>query len=55
MLNYIQEFEERRALMKESYSAVNEEYFLESFVGGLKKEIGKMVTLQEPTSLTKAI
>lgn len=54
VLSYIHEFEKLRALMKERTSAFTDEYFLESFIGGLKDEIGRMVALQEPTSLLKA-
>lgn len=53
--NYIQEFEELRALLKENNQTLNKEYFFESFVGALKKEIGKLVEIQKPTSLLDAI
>lgn len=52
--HYIQEFEELRALLKENNQTLNEEYFLESFIGGLKEEVGKLVEIQKPTSLLDA-
>lgn len=51
---YIQEFEELKTLMKETNKVFTDEYFMESFIGGLKEEVGKLVTLQEPASLFSA-
>lgn len=39
--NYIQEFEEMMALIRENNSALIDEYFMESFIEGLKEEVGK--------------
>lgn len=40
-----------RGLMKESNKALTNEYFMDSFVGGLKEKINKFVIMQKPTTL----
>lgn len=51
----MQEFEEIRALMREENKALTEQHFIESFIGDLNEEIGKLVTLQKPGTLLEAI
>lgn len=52
--SYIQEFKEMRSLMKESNKVLTDEYFMDSFVGGLKEKINKFVVMQKPITLLSA-
>lgn len=52
---YMQEFQEIRILLREDNTTLTEQYFIESFVEGLKEEVGKLVILQKPKSLLEAI
>ncbi|KAK6136938.1 hypothetical protein DH2020_029316 [Rehmannia glutinosa] len=56
LLDYINEFEELRAFMLEKVNRNHsEEYFVESFISGLKKEIKNMLELLQPKTLLEAM
>ncbi|KAK2967465.1 hypothetical protein RJ640_001840 [Escallonia rubra] len=53
--DYYNHFEELRAQVVEEFGALNEGYFIKSFIGGLKPEIRSRVEQFEVVTLTKAI
>lgn len=52
---YIQQFEELKAFMINNNRSLTEEYFVQSFISGLKDEIGRMVEMFNPKTLSSAI
>lgn len=51
---YKEKFEELKSFMSHSYRSLNEEYYLKSFISGLKEEIQDSVMVQRPTTLAQA-
>ena len=52
---YHESFEELKAFMVAKHRSLDEDYYIKSFVSGLKEEVAKMVQLLSPTTLTQAI
>lgn len=53
--DYIDDFENLRCVLDQNGHKLTEGYLLESFVGGLKKEVKPFVKAFEPTSISDAI
>lgn len=53
--DYVDKFEELRALLLHKQTTMPERYFLESFIGGLKPRLKPFVRAFQPTSLAEAI
>lgn len=51
---YRAQFEELKSFMLHTYRFLNDEYFLKSFISGLKPELGDLVMVQRPITLSQA-
>ena len=54
MEEYEEKFEELKTLMLIRNPKLDEEYFVSSFISGLKEEIKPMVKMVKPQTLSKA-
>ncbi|KAK4416030.1 hypothetical protein Salat_2710400 [Sesamum alatum] len=54
VIAYVNKFEELKAFMLNMNRSLSEEYFIKSFISGLKEEISQMVEMLNPTTLSHA-
>lgn len=51
---YKEKFKEHKSFMSHSYKALNEEYYLKSFISGLEEEFQDLVIVQRPMTISQA-